>query len=230
MGDPRHICHRRARCDSHCRLRCRRRNGTGPAYGGGRGEAGESRCAHRPDLGEARPRLASPGTAERRQARARADATGVVSDDAVVRACDRSARRGARAAGDHAAATAAVGCSRLRACAKRADAHALGKGTLAESCVAGRGRHSPCNYEAWLFCFPPSRGSMSTLKLASMVAAFGAIATVSACNKGSENTTKGVDTTVTSTRVRDTTVVKSDTTVHTDTVKKTTHVPDAKKP
>ncbi|HMA03549.1 MAG: hypothetical protein ACM34L_02855 [Gemmatimonas sp.] len=71
---------------------------------------------------------------------------------------------------------------------------------------------------------------MSTLKLASMVAAFGAIATVSACNKGSENTTKGVDTTVTSTRVRDTTVVKSDTTVHTDTVKKTTHVPDAKKP
>jgi hypothetical protein len=41
---------------------------------------------------------------------------------------------------------------------------------------------------------------------------------------------KGVDTTVTSTKVRDTTVVKSDTTVHTDTVKKTDHATDAKKP
>ena len=71
---------------------------------------------------------------------------------------------------------------------------------------------------------------MSTLKIASMVAAFGAIATVTACNKGGESTTKGVDTMVTSTKVRDTTVVKSDTTVHTDTVKKTNHVPDAKKP
>lgn len=81
----------------------------------------------------------------------------------------------------------------------------------------------------WLFRFPPSRGSMNALKIVSMVAAFGAIATTTACKNGSDNTTKGVDTTVTSTRVRDTTVVKSDTTVHTDTVKKTDHIPDAKK-
>jgi len=70
---------------------------------------------------------------------------------------------------------------------------------------------------------------MSALKLASMVAAFGAIVAVNACKGDNERTTKGVDTMVTSTKVRDTTVVKSDTTVHVDTVKKTTHVPDAKK-
>ena len=71
---------------------------------------------------------------------------------------------------------------------------------------------------------------MSALKIASMVAAFGAIVTATACKNGGDNTTKGVDTMVTSTKVRDTTVVKSDTTIHTDTVKKTNHVPDAKKP
>ena len=73
---------------------------------------------------------------------------------------------------------------------------------------------------------------MNALKLASMVATVGAIVVSSACkgDHAGDNTTKGVDTTVTSTRVRDTTVVKSDTTIHTDTVKKTNHVPDAKKP
>jgi hypothetical protein len=71
---------------------------------------------------------------------------------------------------------------------------------------------------------------MNALKLASMVATVGAIVVSSACKGSGDNTTKGVDTTVTSTRVRDTTVVKSDTTIHTDTVKKTNHVPDAKKP
>ena len=72
---------------------------------------------------------------------------------------------------------------------------------------------------------------MSALKLASMVAAFGVVVGSTACNKGDhDNTVKGVDTMVTSTKVRDTTVVKSDTTVHTDTVKQTHHVPDAKKP
>ncbi|HEY2898524.1 MAG TPA: hypothetical protein VGJ12_15395 [Gemmatimonadaceae bacterium] len=72
---------------------------------------------------------------------------------------------------------------------------------------------------------------MSALKLASMVAAVGAIVISSACKNDhtGDNTAKGVDTMVTSTKVRDTTVVKSDTTVHTDTVKKTDHIPDAKK-
>ena len=72
---------------------------------------------------------------------------------------------------------------------------------------------------------------MSALKLASMVAAIGAIVISSACKNDhtGDNTTKGVDTTVTTSKVRDTTVVKSDTTIHTDTVKKTDHIPDAKK-
>ena len=71
---------------------------------------------------------------------------------------------------------------------------------------------------------------MSAFKVASMIAALGAIVSSTACKNNNENTTKGVDTMITSTKVRDTTVVKSDTTVHTDTVKKTDHVPDAKKP
>jgi hypothetical protein len=75
-----------------------------------------------------------------------------------------------------------------------------------------------------------SRGSMSALKLASILAASGVIAGFAACNGKHDETVKGVDTMVTSTRVRDTTVVKSDTTIHTDTVKQTHHVPDAKKP
>jgi hypothetical protein len=72
---------------------------------------------------------------------------------------------------------------------------------------------------------------MSALKLASMVAAFGAIVGSTAC-KGNETNAKGTDTMVTTTKVpvRDTTVVKSDTTIHTDTVKKTDHIKDAKKP
>ena len=71
---------------------------------------------------------------------------------------------------------------------------------------------------------------MSALKLASMVAAIGAIVISSACkNDHGDNTTKGVATVVTTSKVRDTTVVKSDTTLHTDTVKKTDHIPDAKK-
>jgi hypothetical protein len=73
---------------------------------------------------------------------------------------------------------------------------------------------------------------MSAFKLASMVAAFGAIVISTACkgDHAGDNTAKGVDTMVTTTKVRDTTVVKSDTTVHLDTVKKTSHVPNAKKP
>ena len=71
---------------------------------------------------------------------------------------------------------------------------------------------------------------MSTVKLASMIAAFGVIVGAPACKGDHDSTVKGVDTMVTSTRVRDTTVVKSDTTIHTDTVKQTHHVPDAKKP
>jgi hypothetical protein len=71
---------------------------------------------------------------------------------------------------------------------------------------------------------------MSAFKLASMVAAFGAVVISTACKGDHESTVKGVDTMVTSTKVRDTTVVKSDTTVHVDTVKKTNHVPEAKKP
>jgi hypothetical protein len=70
---------------------------------------------------------------------------------------------------------------------------------------------------------------MTALKLASMVVTIGAIVISSACKNTGDNTTKGVDTTVTTTKVRDTTVVKSDTTIHTDTVKKTDHIPDAKK-
>ena len=71
---------------------------------------------------------------------------------------------------------------------------------------------------------------MRTLKLASMIAAFGAIVISTACKNDRDTTSKGVDTLVTTTKVRDTTVVKADTTIHVDTVKKTNHVPDAKKP
>jgi hypothetical protein len=70
---------------------------------------------------------------------------------------------------------------------------------------------------------------MNALKLASTVAAVGAIVASVSCKNG-DNTTKGVDTMVTTTKVRDTTVVKADTTIHVDTVKKTNHVGDAKKP
>jgi hypothetical protein len=71
---------------------------------------------------------------------------------------------------------------------------------------------------------------MSALKLASTIAALGALVISTACKNDRDNTTKGIDTMVTTTKVRDTTVVKSDTTIHTDTVKKTNHVGDAKKP
>jgi hypothetical protein len=72
---------------------------------------------------------------------------------------------------------------------------------------------------------------MSALKLASMVAAFGAITASTACKGNGDTTAKGVDTMVTTTKVpvRDTTVVKADTTIHVDTVKKTDHISDAKK-
>jgi hypothetical protein len=71
---------------------------------------------------------------------------------------------------------------------------------------------------------------MSALKLASMVAVFGAIAASSGC-KNNDTTAKGTDTMVTTTKVpvRDTTVIRSDTTIHTDTVKKTDHAADMKK-
>jgi hypothetical protein len=65
---------------------------------------------------------------------------------------------------------------------------------------------------------------MSAFKLFSVVAVIGAVVSSTACKKG-ETTDKSVDTTVTSTKVRDTTVVKTDTTVHTDTVKKTNNAP-----
>lgn len=73
---------------------------------------------------------------------------------------------------------------------------------------------------------------MSALKLASTVAALGAILVSSACkgDHAGDNTMKGVDTAVTTTKVRDTTVVKADTTVHVDTVKQTHNVPEKKKP
>jgi hypothetical protein len=73
---------------------------------------------------------------------------------------------------------------------------------------------------------------MSALKLASMVAAFGVVVGSTACkgDRSGDSTVKSVDTMVTTTKVRDTTVVKADTTVHVDTVKKTQHAPDAKKP
>ena len=70
---------------------------------------------------------------------------------------------------------------------------------------------------------------MSALKLATLVAAVGVSMAATGCKKG-DTTAKGVDTVVTTTQVRDTTVVKADTTIHVDTVKKTNHVPDAKKP
>ncbi|MEP7066383.1 MAG: hypothetical protein ABI889_10150 [Gemmatimonadota bacterium] len=71
---------------------------------------------------------------------------------------------------------------------------------------------------------------MSVLKLASMVAVFGAIVSTTACKNNGDTTTKGVDTMVTTTKVpvRDTTIVKADTTIHTDTVKKTDHAADVK--
>ena len=68
---------------------------------------------------------------------------------------------------------------------------------------------------------------MSTVKLASMVAAFGVIVGATACKGDRDSTVKGVDTVVTSTKVRDTTVVKSDTTIHTDTVKQIAAVRDS---
>ena len=73
---------------------------------------------------------------------------------------------------------------------------------------------------------------MNALKLASLVATVGASVLSSACkgDHAGDNPANGVDTMVTSTKVRDTTVVKSDTTIHTDTVKKTDHAADAKKP
>jgi hypothetical protein len=77
-----------------------------------------------------------------------------------------------------------------------------------------------------------TRGSMSALKLASMAAVFGAVVGSTACKGGrsGDSTARSVDTSVTTTKVRDTTVVKADTTVHVDTTKQTHHVPDAKKP
>lgn len=68
---------------------------------------------------------------------------------------------------------------------------------------------------------------MSVSKLASSVLAMGVLVSASACNKG-ETTVKGVDTTVVTSKVRDTTIVKADTTIHVDTVKKTHNVPGAK--
>jgi hypothetical protein len=65
-----------------------------------------------------------------------------------------------------------------------------------------------------------------------MVAAFGAIVGSAACKGNADSTSKGTDTLVTTTKVpvRDTTIVKADTTIHVDTVKKTDHAADAKKP
>lgn len=71
---------------------------------------------------------------------------------------------------------------------------------------------------------------MSVLKLATVVTACALTAASVGCKGNGDSTVKGVDTVVTTTKVRDTTVVKADTTVHVDTVKKTHHVPDAKKP
>ncbi len=71
---------------------------------------------------------------------------------------------------------------------------------------------------------------MSVLKMITLVAALGAVAASTACKGGSDSTVKGVDTVVKTTQVRDTTVVKADTTIHVDTVKNTSHGADAKKP
>jgi hypothetical protein len=73
---------------------------------------------------------------------------------------------------------------------------------------------------------------MSALKLASMVTVFGVIVGSTACKGRDDATSRGTDTMVTTTKVpvRDTTIVRADTTIHTDTIKKTDHAQDAKKP
>ncbi len=70
---------------------------------------------------------------------------------------------------------------------------------------------------------------MKMLKLASIVTSFVAIVGIAACGRGDSTTQKAVDTTVVTSKVRDTTIVKSDTTVKVDTVKKTHNIP-VKKP
>lgn len=71
---------------------------------------------------------------------------------------------------------------------------------------------------------------MSAAKLTTLVAAVALTVVTVGCKGGSESTVKSVDTLVTTTKVRDTTVIKADTTVHLDTVKQTHNAPDAKKP
>lgn len=73
---------------------------------------------------------------------------------------------------------------------------------------------------------------MRAYTVAAAVISFGAVVGASACKNehGADTTSKGVDTVVTSVKVKDTTVVRADTTIHTDTVKQTHHLPDAKKP
>jgi hypothetical protein len=68
------------------------------------------------------------------------------------------------------------------------------------------------------------------MKLITLVAVSAVAVASTGCKGGSDTTVKGVDTVITSTKVRDTTVVKADTTVHVDTVKQTHNVPDAAKP
>lgn len=69
---------------------------------------------------------------------------------------------------------------------------------------------------------------MKVLKLASVVASFVAILGIAACGRGDTTTQKSVDTTVVTSKVRDTTIVKSDTTVKVDTVKDTHNIPSSK--
>ncbi|MBK5188904.1 MAG: hypothetical protein JJD97_11725 [Gemmatimonadaceae bacterium] len=73
---------------------------------------------------------------------------------------------------------------------------------------------------------------MNVFNLATAVTVFGVILSSTACknDRSGTMTEKSVDTSVVTTKVRDTTIVKADTTVHVDTVKQTHHVPDAKKP
>ncbi len=74
---------------------------------------------------------------------------------------------------------------------------------------------------------------MDSRKTALTLAVIAPLILASACKKSdgaADSTASGQDTVITTHAVRDTTVVKSDTTIHTDTVKATHHDSNATKP